>query len=214
MSIAPDSLVLLAILAGSGFPARTAAAHRGFERPSHWGVPLHVAGAPNLHRVTPVFYRSAQPQKSGFQALSRDVGIKTVVTLRAFHSDRKKVIGTPLVVVSIPINTWNLKHAELVRALAEVEFASRRGAVLLHCLHGADRTGLVTALYRMINQDWNRTAALDEMRNGRFGFHAMWGNIPAFLAKVDADALRLEVAATVAALEADGIAARRYQRAS
>jgi protein tyrosine/serine phosphatase len=173
-------------------------------RPVTWGVPVPLAGAPNLHRVTPVFYRSAQPLKAGFQVLQREAGIKTVVSLRAFHSDQKLAAGTGLTLISIPINTWNLKQADLVRALAEIEVAAKRGPVLLHCQHGADRTGLVTALHRMLNEGWTREAALDEMRNGQFGYHAVWGNIPNFLAKVDIDAMRREVAAEVCRITRSG----------
>jgi protein tyrosine phosphatase (PTP) superfamily phosphohydrolase (DUF442 family) len=170
-------------------------------RPVTWGVPVTVPGAPNLHRVTPVFYRSAQPLKAGFPALQSTAGIKTVVSLRAFHSDKKLAAGTGIALVSIPINTWNIKQADLVRALAEIEVAGKRGPVLLHCQHGADRTGLVTALYRMLNDGWTREAALDEMRNGSFGYHAVWGNIPSFIAKVDIDAMRREVAVEVCRID-------------
>jgi protein tyrosine phosphatase (PTP) superfamily phosphohydrolase (DUF442 family) len=173
-------------------------------RPAAWGVPVAIPGAPNLHRVTPMFYRSAQPLKAGFPALESTAGIKTFVSLRAFHSDKKLAAGTGIALVSIPINTWNIKQRDLVRALAEIEVAGKRGPVLLHCQHGADRTGLVTALHRMLNEGWTREAALDEMRDGNFGYHAVWGNIPAFVAKVDVEVMRREVAAEVCRIEAGG----------
>ncbi len=170
-------------------------------RPIDWGVPVKLDGAPNLHRVTPVFYRGAQPAKAGFPALARDLGIKTVVSLRAFHTDKKLSAGTDLKLVSVPINTWDIDLPDVVRALAEIEVASKSGPVLLHCQHGADRTGLITALHRMLHQGWTRDKALDEMRNGQFGYHAVWGNIPRFLRKVDVEKLRLSVAATVCEIE-------------
>jgi len=170
-------------------------------RPIDWGVPVKLDGAPNLHRVTPVFYRGAQPLRQGFPALQRDLGIKTVVSLRAFHSDKKLAAGTDLKLVSVPINTWDIDRTDVVHALAEIEVASKRGPVLLHCQHGADRTGLITALYRMLHQGWTREAILDEMRNGHFGYHAVWGNIPRFLNKVDVEKLRRSVAVKVCAIE-------------
>lgn len=170
-------------------------------RPIDWGVPVKLDGAPNLHRVTPVFYRSAQPLKEGFPALQRDLGIKTVVSLRAFHSDKRLSHGTGLKLVSVPINTWDIDRPDVVRALAEIEVAIKTGPVLLHCQHGADRTGLITALYRMLHQGWTREKALDEMRNGQFGYHAVWGNIPRFLRKVDVAKLRHSVATKICELE-------------
>jgi protein tyrosine/serine phosphatase len=164
-------------------------------RPEAWAKGVVVAGVPNLHRVAPDFYRSAQPNAAGFKALAETTGIKTVVSLRAFHSDRSLTMGTGLILVRIPMNTWNIKRADVVRALAEVEAARSRGPVLLHCQHGADRTGLIAALHRVLNEGWTRAAALDEMKNGRFGYHAVWGNIPSLLKNVDIAGLRRDVAA-------------------
>ena len=168
-------------------------------RPATWAVPVALEGAPNLHRVTTDFYRSAQPLKAGFPKLEKEIGIKTVVSLRAFHSDKTLAAGTGIKLISIPINTWAIDRRDLVRALAEIEIARKQGPVLLHCQHGADRTGLVSALYRMLYEGWTREAALDEMRNGKFGYHPVWGNIPRFLEKVDVVALRKDVATRVKA---------------
>jgi protein tyrosine/serine phosphatase len=154
-------------------------------RPANWAQPVPLQGVPNLNRVTPTFYRSAQPLKAGFPTLGPSTGIKTVVSLRAFHSDAKLAKSTDLKLVSVPINTWNIKTRDVVQALAEIRHAEASGPVLLHCLHGADRTGLVTAMYRMIYQNWSKADAEAEMRQGNFGYHAVWGNIPRFIANAD-----------------------------
>jgi protein tyrosine/serine phosphatase len=163
-------------------------------RPAAWGQPLVAEGVPNLNRITPTFYRSAQPLKAGFPKLAGDgLGIKTVVSLRAFHSDAKLAKQTDLRLVSVPINTWKIKTTDVVRALAEIRRAEASGPVLLHCLHGADRTGLVTAMYRMIYQGWSKADAETEMRQGNFGYHAVWGNIPRFIANADLAAIKRQV---------------------
>jgi protein tyrosine/serine phosphatase len=154
-------------------------------RPANWAQPVPIAGVPNLNRVTPTFYRSAQPLKAGFPNISPSTGIKTVVSLRAFHSDAKLAKSTDLKLISVPINTWKINAKDVVQALAEIRRAEANGPVLLHCLHGADRTGLVTAMYRMIYQDWTKAEAEAEMRQGHFGYHAVWGNIPRFIANAD-----------------------------
>jgi protein tyrosine/serine phosphatase len=175
---------MAASIAPSAF-AETAAATVTESRPAHWAQPVAVAGVPNLNRVTPTFYRSAQPLKAGFPKLEPGAGIKTVVSLRAFHSDAKLAKSTGLKLVSVPINTWKINTTDVVRALAEIRHAEANGPVLLHCLHGADRTGLVTAMYRMIYQGWSKADAETEMRKGSYGYHAVWGNIPRFIAKAD-----------------------------
>jgi protein tyrosine/serine phosphatase len=159
-------------------------------RPAAWATPVAVAGAPNLNRVDKNFYRSAQPEAAGFQALVKDPGIKTVVSLRAFHSDRALLDGTGIKLIRVPIFTWHIETEDVVKALASIRKAERKGPVLLHCQHGADRTGLITALYRVLYQGWTKDAALDEMQNGNFGYHAIWGNIPRYIRKVDVEDLR------------------------
>ena len=68
-----------------------------------------------------------------------------------------------------------------------------RGPVLMHCKHGADRTGLVSAMYRILYQNWTREQALDELVNGGYGYHSLWKNIPEYLKKVDIEAVRQKV---------------------
>jgi protein tyrosine/serine phosphatase len=164
-------------------------------RPANWAQPVTGSDVPNLNRVTPTFYRSAQPLKADFAKLGPSLGIRTVVSLRAFHSDAGLAKSTSLRLVSVPINTWHIKSKDVVRALAEVRRAEAAGAVLLHCQHGADRTGLVTAMYRMIYQGWSKAEAQTEMQQGNFGYHAVWGNIPRFIANADLVDFKRRVAA-------------------
>ena len=159
-------------------------------RPAVWATPVAIPGAPNLHRVAPNLYRSAQPEAEGFKTLAKEPGIKTVVSLRAFNSDEALADGTGIKLVRIKIHTWHIETEDVVLALANIRNAEALGPVLLHCQHGADRTGLISALYRMLYQGWSKVAALDEMLNGNFGYHAVWGNIPRYLKTVDVEALR------------------------
>ena len=163
-------------------------------RPAEWGQPVKIDGVPNLNRVTANFYRSAQPTAIGFQSLAKDPGLKTVVSLRAFHSDKDLLEGTVITLVRVPMNAWHIETEDVVAALAAIRKAEANGGVLLHCQHGADRTGLITALYRVLYQGWTKDAALDEMRNGEFGYHAVWGNIPRYLRKANVAELTRMVA--------------------
>ncbi|MEQ1577008.1 MAG: dual specificity protein phosphatase family protein [Hyphomicrobium sp.] len=188
--------ILLALTPFNAFAkvrARAPAAERAAThetRPATWATPVTVRGAPNLFRVAPNLYRSAQPKSSGFKALAKDPGIKTVVSLRAFNSDKLLIAGTGINLTRIPIHTWHIETEDVVLALATIRKAETMGPVLLHCQHGADRTGLITALYRVLYQGWTKEAAREEMQDGNFGYHAVWGNIPRYLRKVDIEALR------------------------
>jgi protein tyrosine/serine phosphatase len=161
-----------------------------------WARPVELKNVAdfNLHRVTDGFYRSAQPNEKAFATLADQLHIRTVVSLRAFHPDEPLARGVSLHLASrIPMHTWHIEWGDVVKALKEVRQASPDAPVLLHCEHGADRTGLITALYRILYEGWCKEAAIAEMMNGGFGFHAVWGNIPAFIRGVDVERLRRDV---------------------
>lgn len=160
-------------------------------RPAEWASPLVVSGVPNLHRIDAHVYRSAQPTAAGMRELEK-LGIRTVLCLRDFHDDVDEVRGTDLKIVRIELNAWHTDEQELVKAL-RVLVDSANWPVLVHCQHGADRTGLVSALYRITVQGWDRERAVDEMTRGGFGFHSLWKGIPRFVRKVDAERIRRQL---------------------
>lgn len=159
-------------------------------RPQWWAQPVALEGVPNLHRISGRLYRSAQPTANGFLALET-LGIHTVLNLRQYHDDDDEAAGTQLVLKHRWVNTGDFGDTEMLDALQTI--AAAREPVLVHCWHGADRTGTVIALYRMVCQGWNREQALDELQYGGYGYHAMFDNIPAYLRQVDVGKLRRQV---------------------
>jgi protein tyrosine/serine phosphatase len=152
-------------------------------------VPVELSGVPNLHRVTESLYRSAQPTRIGFRNLEA-MGIRTVINLRSFHGD--DVSGTGLRLINVPMQAWDPEMDEVLRVMRIL--ADRDGGpYLVHCQHGADRTGMVTALYRMVFQGWNRDDAINEMTDGGFGYHAVWTDIPKFLRRVDIERIKRRI---------------------
>jgi protein tyrosine phosphatase (PTP) superfamily phosphohydrolase (DUF442 family) len=160
----------------------------GTFRPARWAQPLAVPGVPNLHRVSDKLYRSAQPDREGMENL-KTLGINTVVNLRAFHSDRERLEATGLGYEHIVMAAWNPEYDDAVRFLRVVTDPARAPA-LVHCQHGADRTGVMIALYRVVVQGWNRHDAIREMVDGGYGFHAVWFNLAPWLDSLDIEALR------------------------
>jgi protein tyrosine/serine phosphatase len=159
-------------------------------RPSEWAEPISKAS--NLYRVTPTFFRSARLGKDDV-ARAKSLGIKTVVSLRSFHSDRSLLKGSGIKTIRVRINTWDIDDQQVVEALRAIRAAEKDGPVLLHCLHGADRTGLIAAMYRMLYQGWTKKQALHELQNGGYGYHAIWTNIEKYLHKVDVAQIRQRV---------------------
>ena len=158
-------------------------------RPDDWAQPIDRQSLPNLHRVSATIYRSAQPRDDAQQALT-ELGIKSVISLRWSADDAKLLPNVRR--IHAPIESWDVDHNEVMRALrALIDPANQ--PVLVHCRHGADRTGTVVAAYRMIVQDWSATAAIEEMRKGGYRYHAVWRNMLRYLRRLDVAAARTDL---------------------
>jgi protein tyrosine/serine phosphatase len=158
------------------------------ERDAKWAAKLDQVGLPNLHRVTTNLYRCAQPTADGLKAAEK-LGIKTVISLRAFHSDKDEIESTRLKTERIHFNTWHAEDEDVVRFLKLVT-STNGGPFLIHCQHGADRTGTMVAIYRMAVEGWKKQDAIKEMTDGGFGYHTMWSNLIKYLNELDVEALK------------------------
>ncbi len=167
------------------------AADRVPDRPTEWAERIPLEGVGNLHRVSPLLYRSERPTRQGMINL-KALGIKTVINLRALHSDLGKLAGTGLVEKRLKIRTWSVDDRHVIEVLRILR-KKEDGPFLIHCQHGADRTGLMTAMYRIVEQGWTKEAALKEMTEGGYGYHSMWKNILRYVEKVDAERIRAAV---------------------
>lgn len=160
-------------------------------RPATWAQPQSAKGASNFYKVSDSLYRSAQPTAEGFRSL-KDLGIVTVVNLRSFNSDRKEMSGTGLAYEHIYMKAWHPERKEVVRFL-QIVTDPKRTPVLVHCQHGSDRTGAMTAAYRIVVQGWSKEAAVEEMTSEDYGFHKVWSNLPGWIHDLDVEAIRTEV---------------------
>ncbi len=103
-----------------------------------------------LQKVADEVYRGAQPTTQGFQELYK-MGIKTVVNLRFRHSDLDELGKIGLAYIEIPMNAWHPKDEDVVKFL-QIVTDPEKVPVFVHCQHGADRTGVMVASYRIIVQ--------------------------------------------------------------
>jgi protein tyrosine/serine phosphatase len=179
--------VALVVLAAS---AAFAADRPG--RPPTWAVapPEAISGLPNFHRVTPDLYRGAQPTAEGMRRLEA-MGIRTVVSLRAFNDDESLLPQTALAHPRIRFKTWHPEDEDVVRFLRIVADPAN-APVFVHCQHGSDRTGTMIAIYRIAVQGWSKEEAIREMVEGGYGFHPMWENLKTYIRGLDIDAIRRE----------------------
>ena len=151
---------------------------------------IELAGCGNLYKVSDTLYRGQQPTAEGFKELEK-LGIKTVVNLRSLHSDRDELEGTVLEYEHIRMEAWD-PESEEVKAFLEIATNPEKQPVFVHCMHGADRTGTMVAVYRIVVEGWETEKAAEEMRYGPFGFHEIWKGLPDFLEKLDIETLQKE----------------------
>lgn len=160
------------------------------QRPAQWAVPLNEKM--NLFEIDEGLYRSQQPTKEDIAQIQA-LGIKTIINLRGFHSDDDIIKNTEIELVRIPIHTWRIRNEDIIQALKAIEEARQHGPVLIHCQHGADRTGLVSAMYRLIYQGWSKEEAWQELEQGGFGYHSIWVNIPKYIENVNLELIKNEL---------------------
>jgi protein tyrosine/serine phosphatase len=159
-------------------------------RPAAWATKVERPGLPNLHMLTPMLYRGAQPTAEGMRELEK-MGVKTVLSLRAMHDDDDELENLSLKAERIRFNTWNPEREDVARFF-EIVTDPARQPVFVHCLHGADRTGMMCAVYRVAIDGWAKDEALKEMTTGGFGFHKVWKDVLTYVRDLDVEALRKE----------------------
>jgi protein tyrosine phosphatase (PTP) superfamily phosphohydrolase (DUF442 family) len=157
-------------------------------RPAHWAVKLDVLGVPNFYRVTTNLYRGAQPTAEGMARL-KAMGIRTIVNLRAFHSDVRKLAGSDLKGERLRTEPWHGEVEDVVRFLKIVANTNNLPA-FVHCERGADRTGVMCAMYRVAVCGWRKDEAIREMTRGGFGFSPAWQNLIRFVRRADMEELK------------------------
>lgn len=189
-TIITTCLILLTFMLHAADEPRPAAE---VPRPTAWAVPVTLDGVHNLYRVTSTLYRCAQPDAAGMKQLET-LGIKTVINLRQFHSDSTEVEGTRLLNEELSVKTWHIEDEDVIRVL-RILGKPENGPFLIHCKHGSDRTGLMCAMYRIVVQGWTKEAAIDELKNGGYGYWAGWTNIISYLKEVDIERMKKAVAA-------------------
>lgn len=155
-----------------------------------WAEPIAIDGVPNLYCFGPGLYRGAQPGPNGFEKLQK-LGIKTVINLRSFHSNKEAVRKLGISYEQIHMKAWQAEKEDVVQFLRIAADPSRL-PIFVHCHHGSDRTGLVVAAYRVVVTGWTKEEAIQEMIEGGYGFHPIWGNLVRFIRNLEVKVIREE----------------------
>ena len=145
---------------------------------------IESAGAyiPNLRIVSDSLIRGGQPEPQGLDAL-KDAGVQTVVNLCGSGSglvslfrggagvcespelqeERSLAQQLGLNFVSIPLDVFRRPGEDALKKFVDVMRDSGKAPIFVHCQHGRDRTGLMTAVYRVHCDGWHADQAYAEM---------------------------------------------------
>jgi protein tyrosine/serine phosphatase len=118
----------------------------------YWGL-LQYEG--NLHTVSAgVLYRSAQLSKNEIRSAAREYAIKSVLNLRGAHrgqswyDDEIAAAGElDLAHFDYPLSSKRFVTSQQIEEVLDIVRKAPK-PLLIHCKSGADRSGLVAALYR------------------------------------------------------------------
>lgn len=135
-------------------------------------------------------HRGGQPHDNGIDQLKKR-GIKTIICLRI---DRKKKFG----VLNIPFNPYRPSDKIVVEFL-KVVYNKEYHPVFIHCFHGADRTGTLCAIYRIVVQKWDKEKAISEMK--KYGFHWWHKNLIDYIRNLDIEEIKAKAGITEDASE-------------
>jgi tyrosine-protein phosphatase SIW14 len=126
-----------------------------------------LQGVHNFHQVNDHLYRGAQPTDPGFAQLAK-LGVKTIVDLRESGdrsaSEKKTVEAAGMHYLSFPMAGYSVPSVDVMTKLLALFEDAKSGPVFVHCRRGADRTGTVLAVYRMVHDHWENAKALAEAK--------------------------------------------------
>jgi protein tyrosine phosphatase (PTP) superfamily phosphohydrolase (DUF442 family) len=116
-----------------------------------------------------VFYRSAQLPASTLNSYIKQYGIKTVVNLRGEHpeedwwrQEEAVMQQNNVCFFNIPMTASKLTSKKNIRAILNI-FDTAPRPLLVHCHHGIDRTGEVSALWVLDQQHKSTSVAREQL---------------------------------------------------
>jgi protein tyrosine phosphatase (PTP) superfamily phosphohydrolase (DUF442 family) len=115
-------------------------------------------------------WRGAAPSSAGLKALANS-GVKTIIDLRLdpekSRKEARQVSNLGMRYVHIPLGYLSPSKDSLRKFFSTLK-ESQNSLTYVHCVRGADRTGTLVAMYRVLVQKWSFLPAYKEMRAHHF----------------------------------------------
>jgi protein tyrosine/serine phosphatase len=112
------------------------------------------------------YIRGPHPAHGGIETIGR-LGAKTIVDLRSIydHTDELGVAAERAGIryYWLPMSVWNPPTDEQAKEFVSVVTDKSKGPFYVFCFDGLNRTGEMSAIYRIAQHKWSVERALKEM---------------------------------------------------
>lgn len=129
----------------------------------------------NFGQMDERFFRGGQPKKNDYQQLAA-LGIKTVIDLRDDPKpyEKQNVEALGMRYVNISMSDKDYPPTEKIAEFLNLVDDPSTGKFFVHCAGGRHRTGVVGAVYRFNQYNWNYDQVYAEMK--KYDFYTRWGH--------------------------------------
>jgi protein tyrosine/serine phosphatase len=152
----------------------------------------------NFAKVNDTYFRGAQPVGSDYADLAR-LGVKTVINLIGDSdldaSEPSSVERQGMRYVLIPMSTRKAPTADQLQSFLAIVNDPASQPVYVHCVGGRHRTGVMTAVYRMMKDGISGAEAFSEMKRFNFGPDFLHPEFKKFVYEFDAKKTAVAVTA-------------------
>jgi protein tyrosine/serine phosphatase len=129
----------------------------------------------NFGQMDERFFRGGQPKEDQYSELAA-LGIKTVIDLQEEPEEyeKAKVEALGMRYVNIPMIAKKYPESSHVEQFLKLVDDPSTGKFFVHCAGGRHRTGVMGAVYRFNQYNWNFEQVYAEMK--KFDFYTRWGH--------------------------------------
>jgi tyrosine-protein phosphatase SIW14 len=143
----------------------------------------------NFAKVNEAYFRGAQPVGSDYADLA-GLGVKTVINLIGDddldRTEQSSVEKHGMRYIQIPMSTRRAPTTEQLQAFLTVVNDPASQPVYVHCVGGRHRTGVMTAVYRMMKDGISGAEAFTEMKRFKYGPDFLHPEFKKFVYEFDA----------------------------
>ena len=126
----------------------------------------------NLHQISPEMWRSNQPNPRQVAEHAAERGVRTIINLRGestkgyYLLEREACEAYGIALVDFQVFSRDTPKRETILAARDL-FEEIAYPALMHCKSGADRAGLMSALYMILRRAMPVKKAMEQL-SGRF----------------------------------------------